>query len=67
MSVHRDDVDQSRANVLKTIRAAIRLKHSIAADNEINDLLPKAEAAFNAQVMRGVLPNTIDIKKAFKL
>lgn len=67
MAVHRDDVDQARVNVLKTVRTAIRLRHSINADNELNEVLPKVEARFNAQVMRGILPDPIDIKKAFKL
>lgn len=64
MSVHRDKVDQARANMLKTIRAAVRLKHSIAADEELNEVLPRAEARFNAAVMAGRLPSPVDIKKA---
>lgn len=67
MSVHKDKVDQARANTLKVIRAAIRLKHSIAADEELNDVLPRAEAKFNAAVMRGQLPEPLDVKKALGL
>lgn len=67
MAVHRDDVDQARVNLLKTIRTAIRLRHSINADNEINELLPKAEAKFNAAIMAGRLPDPIDVKKALGL
>lgn len=67
MTVHRDDVDQARANLLKAIRTAVRLKHSIQADIELNDVLPEAEKKFNAAVMRGQLPDPIDIKKALKL
>lgn len=64
MSVHRDKVDQARANTLKVIRSAVRLKYSIMADDELNEVLPKAEARFNSAVMRGELPEPIDIKKA---
>lgn len=67
MSVHRDKVDQARANMLKVIRTSVRLRHSINADEELNELLPRVEARFNASVMRGVLPDPVDIKKAFKL
>ena len=67
MSVHRDKVDQARANMLKTIRAAIRLKHSIAADEELNEVLPEAEKKFNALVQRRQLPAPLDVKKALGL
>lgn len=67
MSVHRDKVDQARVDMLKVIRAAVRLKHSIAADNELNEVLPRAEARFNAAVMAGRLPNPVDVKKALGL
>ena len=64
MSVHKDKVDQARANALKVVRLAVRLKHSIAADEELNEVLPRVEAKFNAAVMRGELPEPLDIKKA---
>ena len=67
MSVHRDKVDQARANILKTIRAAIRLKHSIAADEELNEVLPLAQEKFDAAVLRGRLPEPLDVKKALGL
>lgn len=67
MSVHKDKVDQARVNMLKIIRTAIRLRHSIAADEELNELLPMAEARFNAAVMKGQLPEPLDIKRALKL
>ena len=67
MSLHRDKVDQSRANMLKTIRAAIRLKHSIAADEELNDLLPEAQRRFDAAILKGRLPEPLDVKKSLGL
>lgn len=67
MSIHRDKVDQARVNMLKVIRTAVRLKHSIAADEELNEVLPRAEAKFNAAVMAGRLPSPVDVKKALGL
>lgn len=65
--MQKDKVDQARANMLKVVRTAVRLKHSIAADNELNDVLPKAEARFNAEIARGQLPAPLDIKRALGL
>ena len=67
MSVHRVEADQARANMLKSIRTIIRLKHSLAADNELNDILPEAELRFNAAINRGKLPSTAEIKRAVGL
>jgi hypothetical protein len=50
--------------MLKTIRTAVRLRYSIAADEELNEVLPRAEAKFNAAVLRGEVPAALDIKKA---
>lgn len=65
--IHKDSIDQQRANTLKVIRTAVRLKHSIAADEELNEVLPRAEAKFDAAVLRGQLPAPLDIKKAMGL
>jgi len=65
--IHRDKVDQERANLLKVIRTAVRLKHSLNADDELNDVLPRAEAKFNASIQRGVLPDPVNVKKALGL
>jgi predicted phage-related endonuclease len=48
--------------MLKTLRTAIRLKYSLLADDELNEMLPKAEAAFNAAVLKGELPPPLDLK-----
>lgn len=63
----RDKVEMARANMLKTIRTAVRLRHSLEADAELNEVLPQAQARFDAAVMRGVLPDPLDIKKMFRL
>ena len=62
--IQRDKVDQARANMLKTIRTAVRLKHALAADDELNDVLPAAEIEFNRSVQLGELPDPLDILKA---
>jgi hypothetical protein len=62
--IHKDDIDQQRANTLKTIRALIRLKHSIAADEELNEKLPLAQSKFDSAILRGQLPSPADIRKA---
>ena len=64
MSVHKDKVDQRRADVLKTVRAMVRLKYSLMADRELNDVLPEAERRFDTAVNRGRLPEVLEIKKA---
>lgn len=61
MTTERDRIDQARANLLKMIRSIIRLAHSVAADNELNEALPKAERIFNAAVARGELPDPADV------
>ena len=53
-------IEQAWANRAKIIRAAIRLKHSIAADNEINDTLKAELVKFEAAVQRGELPAPLD-------
>lgn len=43
-------VDRDKAAILKTIRTAIRLKHSIQADEEIAITLPKVEKEIDRAV-----------------
>jgi hypothetical protein len=49
--------------MLKTIRTAVRLRHSIAADEELNEILPRASAKFFKKVQSGEIPDALDIKK----
>lgn len=67
MAIHREEVEQARANMLKIVRAAVRLKHSIQADNELNEILPEAELRFNAAVQRGKLLSPGEIKRSVGL
>lgn len=50
------EVEQARKEAIKVIRAAVRLKHSIEADRELNEVLPKFDKAFTAAIQRGELP-----------
>lgn len=63
MTIKRTDFEQKRANALKTLRAAVRLKHSIAADEELNQVLPAFEVQFTKAWQNGVLMSPLDIKK----
>jgi len=59
----RDKYEQAKADMFKVLRTAVRLKHSIAADNELNTALPEAERLFDESWnMRQELPDPIDIK-----
>jgi hypothetical protein len=60
--VKREKIEQAWANRQKVIRAAIRLRHSIAADNEINETIDVERRKFEAAVQRGVLPAPLDPK-----
>lgn len=53
----RTEIDQAKANLLKIARSAIRLKHSLAADDELNKMLPEIEKEFFAVVHRSELPD----------
>lgn len=63
MSKQKKNADRARANMLKVVRAAVRLKHSINADNELFEILPKAEANFDNLVLRGQIPEPLDVVK----
>jgi hypothetical protein len=56
MSTHKDDIDLRKAALLKAARSAIRLKHSLEADAELNEVLPELERRFNSMVQRGTVP-----------
>lgn len=63
---HLDEIALRRAELLKRVRSQVRLNHSIAADAELNDILPLAEKAFNAAVQRGVLLDVADVLDAIE-
>jgi hypothetical protein len=51
----KTEVEMNRAALLKTARTLTRLKHSLAADQELNDLLPMTLREFDDAVARGEL------------
>lgn len=55
---YKDEVAMRRAAMLKTARSVVRLRHSIAADMELNEVLPRLEASYDASVADGILPET---------
>lgn len=58
------EIEVHRKAVLKAWRSMIRLKHSLAADAEINEKVPAAERVFNAGLAYGQLPDAQDIVDA---
>jgi len=51
--IQKGEHEMQRTSLLKAARAAIRLKHSIAADEEINRVLPEVEKEINAALQAG--------------
>lgn len=51
----KSPAELQRAKVTKATRALIRLKHSLAADDEINATLPDTLAELEAALARGEL------------
>lgn len=52
----KSDIEMARLAVAKVTRTEIRLKHQLAADKEINDVLPRRLIEFDAAVQQGTLP-----------
>jgi len=52
----KDDIELRKRALFKAARSAVRLRHSLEADAELNDLLPQLESAFDSAVARGRLP-----------
>jgi hypothetical protein len=59
----RDKVLQGWANRQKVIRAAVRLKYALMADNELNDILQDEAKKYFKSVQQGQLPEPLDLKK----
>lgn len=53
----KDDIELRKRALFKAARSAVRLRHSLEADAELNDLLPQLERAFDMAVSRGILPD----------
>lgn len=55
----KGNVQQAWADRAKVIRTAIRLKHSLAADREINERLDQEKKKFDKEVLQGRLPKPL--------
>jgi len=51
----RTPLEMKRHKITKTARTLVRLKHSLAADEELNTLLPATLEEFDAAVASGEL------------
>lgn len=60
-------VEQAWANRVKVLRAAVRLKHSIDADNELNALVDEERKFFDKEVQLGRLPAPLNPRKALAM
>lgn len=52
----KDDIELRKRALFKAARSAVRLRHSLEADAELNELLPVLERKFDSAVSRGLLP-----------
>ena len=52
----KNDIELRRAALLKAGRSAVRLRHSLAADAELNEVIPALELAFDRALMQGTVP-----------
>lgn len=59
---NRTPEEQARFIMLKQARAILRLKHATAAENELNEILPRLEKQFNALLLKGKAPAQVDLK-----
>lgn len=51
----KSETEMERARVIKVQRALIRLKHSLAADEELNEVLPDTLSEFDKAIASGHL------------
>ena len=51
----KSDAELERFIITKATRTIVRLKHSLAADRELNEILPARLEEFDAAVQRGEL------------
>lgn len=47
------EAEMAKKAMIKTARAGVRVKHSIAADYELNDVLPDLEERIDAAILGG--------------
>ncbi len=52
----KTDIEMARLAITKVTRAEIRLKHSILADRELNEVLSQRLADFDTALQAGKIP-----------
>lgn len=52
----KPSLEQAIVNTRKVARTAIRLKHSIEADNELNEVMPLLELKLERMLQEGHIP-----------
>lgn len=52
----KDDIEMAVIVARKVIRSHLRLKHSIAADIELNDVMPRVEEYLSRLAQQGHVP-----------
>ena len=55
----KTEAELKRARVAKTTRTLVRLKHSLAADEELNRVLPDTLAEFDERMAKGSLTDVL--------
>lgn len=63
----KTQIEQAIADRKKVIRTAVRLKHALAADHELNDVVDDNIKALTKALQKGKLPAPPDLGKLLKL
>jgi len=53
----KTEIEMARAAIARVTRAEVRLRHSLLADREINELLAKRLRDFDAALQSGIMPS----------
>lgn len=62
---HKDSITMRQAALVKAARSMVRLRYSLMADEELNEVLPRIEAAFTAAVQSGEMPSVAGLLAEF--
>jgi hypothetical protein len=63
MTVKKTESELQKALLVKVLRSQVRLKHTLEAERELNEVLPAAEKAFDKALQRGELLDDNDIEE----
>jgi len=59
------EIELQKKRILKVVRSNIRLKHSLAADEELNEKLPEIERRIDVAIQSGTVYE-LDIKSVLE-